>query len=264
MRNIPLCRLWLIVSVLCLVVSVPVMAQSGDETNKQSGPRTIAKQLLEKLEAALGKTLNGNQKKQILQSTKVLFQDVKALQQVFVQQISAITKLSQEDVAQLLPPLQTYRARKEKVILKIETMLGRKLTPEELSAMHKTVQEQMKSLQPLHKDYTEQVAFISTVPREKVVEILGAVGLAKTERGNFGKGMTLLQRFDKNKDDKLTKDEIPFLWSKLAAADLDQDGALTQEELQQFRQKHHTNKQPQPEPTPSPDEPTGEGESEQE
>ena len=42
----------------------------------------------------------------------------------------------------------------------------------------------------------------------------------------------LIQRFDEDKNEELTKDELPdMLWQRLARADADEDGVLTKEEL---------------------------------
>ncbi len=48
----------------------------------------------------------------------------------------------------------------------------------------------------------------------------------------------LVARWDKNKDGKLTKDEVPErAWQFLSKADADNDGAVTPEELQSAREK---------------------------
>ena len=66
----------------------------------------------------------------------------------------------------------------------------------------------------------------------------------------------LFERFDKNKDGKLTKDEVPGpMWEHLSKADVNKDGAVTKEEFEaahkkmqeHFRQKmteEHRGKQP--------------------
>jgi hypothetical protein len=46
----------------------------------------------------------------------------------------------------------------------------------------------------------------------------------------------LFARFDANKDGKLTKDEVPApVWSRLSVADLNGDGAVTMDEVMEFR-----------------------------
>jgi Ca2+-binding EF-hand superfamily protein len=50
----------------------------------------------------------------------------------------------------------------------------------------------------------------------------------------------LFSRFDKNKDGKLTKDEVPEpIWEHLSKADANHDGAVTKEELEAARKKMH-------------------------
>ena len=61
----------------------------------------------------------------------------------------------------------------------------------------------------------------------------------------FGpRGMTfptpaeLIAKFDKNKDGKLTKDEVPpWLWEHISKADTKGDGAITKEELEAAHKK---------------------------
>jgi Ca2+-binding EF-hand superfamily protein len=63
----------------------------------------------------------------------------------------------------------------------------------------------------------------------------------------FGhRGMTppsaadLIAKFDKNKDGKLTKDEVPAgLWEHISKADTNGDGAVTKDELEAFHKKMH-------------------------
>lgn len=50
----------------------------------------------------------------------------------------------------------------------------------------------------------------------------------------------LFSRFDKNKDGKLTKDEVPApIWEHLSKADANHDGAVTKDELEAMRKKMH-------------------------
>ncbi len=44
----------------------------------------------------------------------------------------------------------------------------------------------------------------------------------------------VFERSDKNKDGKLTKDELPdFFWQRLSAADADKDGSVSKAELEE-------------------------------
>ncbi len=43
----------------------------------------------------------------------------------------------------------------------------------------------------------------------------------------------MLERFDKNKDGKLTKSELPeFIWDRLSKADANGDGEITKDEIE--------------------------------
>ncbi len=58
------------------------------------------------------------------------------------------------------------------------------------------------------------------------------------ERFDTNKVDDLFSRFDKNKDGKLTKDEVPAaVWQRISKADANHDGAVTEEELRAFRKK---------------------------
>lgn len=48
----------------------------------------------------------------------------------------------------------------------------------------------------------------------------------------------MLEHGDKNKDGKLTKDEVPgFMWTRLTTADTDKDGAVSKTELEEHFKK---------------------------
>lgn len=77
---------------------------------------------------------------------------------------------------------------------------------------------------------------------KKILTLFLAAGLAATltcdlamaqGRGKKGhRGGQLFARFDKNKDGKLTKSEVPAkLWARLVKADANKDGAVTKAEL---------------------------------
>ena len=55
----------------------------------------------------------------------------------------------------------------------------------------------------------------------------------------------LLGRADKNKDGKLTKDELPEAgWTRLSAADTDKDGAISKAELEAHIKHRHNAAKP--------------------
>lgn len=48
----------------------------------------------------------------------------------------------------------------------------------------------------------------------------------------------MMERFDKNKDGKLSKGELPDpMWERISRADANGDAALSKEELDTFREK---------------------------
>ena len=72
-----------------------------------------------------------------------------------------------------------------------------------------------------------------------VLGLILAAALAPTANAQTRPGgdhvLQLFARFDANKDRKLTKDEVPApVWSRLSAADLDGDGAVTMEEVVKY------------------------------
>lgn len=77
---------------------------------------------------------------------------------------------------------------------------------------------------------------------KKILTLFLAAGLAATltcdlaiaQRGGKKghRGGQLFAKFDKNKDGKLTKNEVPAkLWARLVKADANKDGAVTKAEL---------------------------------
>jgi len=70
----------------------------------------------------------------------------------------------------------------------------------------------------------------------------GMPGKAGMTKGGGGRrGMTtdqVFQRFDKNKDGKLTKSEVSAsVWQRMSKADTNGDGAVTKDELKKAREK---------------------------
>ena len=69
----------------------------------------------------------------------------------------------------------------------------------------------------------------------------------------------LLERFDKNKDGKLTKSELPeFLWDRLSKADANSDGEITKDEIEAHMKTIHPDstskpKEPAPADKPAPE-----------
>lgn len=58
-----------------------------------------------------------------------------------------------------------------------------------------------------------------------------------------------MERMDKNKDGKLTKDEAPeFLWERISRADANSNGEVSKEELEAHAKTHRPERTPRPEP----------------
>ncbi len=93
------------------------------------------------------------------------------------------------------------------------------VTKEELEAVHKKMQEQFRQK-------AQEWAAASKGPQ------------AGPTHGRKPRGAGLLDQFDKNKDGKLTKDEVPApLWERIANADANKDGTVTKEELEAVHKK---------------------------
>lgn len=74
---------------------------------------------------------------------------------------------------------------------------------------------------------------------------------------------SLLEHFDKNKDGKLTKDELPeFLWNRLSKADTNSDGEITKDEIEAHMKSIRSDGTSKPEERRSDDKPTTEAANE--
>ena len=68
----------------------------------------------------------------------------------------------------------------------------------------------------------------------------GRPGLHRAGFGGPPSADRLLEHADKNKDGKLTKDELPeAAWTRLSAADTDKDGAVSKSELEAHIKQRH-------------------------
>ena len=62
---------------------------------------------------------------------------------------------------------------------------------------------------------------------------------------------------DRNRDGKLSKDELPeAAWSRLSAADADKDGFISKAELEDFMKQHRSRRQPAADPQKPVEKPT--------
>lgn len=62
---------------------------------------------------------------------------------------------------------------------------------------------------------------------------MGPGASAARGRGGPPSPSVLIEQFDKNKDSKLTKEELPeFLWSRLSKADANSDGEISKDEIE--------------------------------
>jgi len=70
---------------------------------------------------------------------------------------------------------------------------------------------------------------------------------------------SLLGHFDKNKDGKLTKSELPeFLWNRLSKADANSDGEISKDEIEAHMQAIRPDGTSKPEERRSEDKPASE------
>jgi Ca2+-binding EF-hand superfamily protein len=251
-------------------LSITPACQEGDEENppeqeittqppanpQTPGHQKARMQFIPKLEAKLGQPLTPEQKKGVALAAQEFMKSMRASQSKFVQAVSAITDISEEEIGEIMPKIGQGMAGGEKnMISKLEATLGRKLTPEELQKIAAADQERKNSMAPVFKKFANDIAATTGLPMEQVLEVLPQGGLQgqgqQNRRGRGNMMANMFQRFDKNKDGKLSKNEVPaFLWKRFSRADADHDSMISKQEFENARKKPMGRPEGKPEEPP--------------
>ena len=134
--------------------------------------------LLQKIEAKTGKALTVDQRKELGQAAQAMAAALKAEQQKFITAIAAASGVTETQVAEMMPKVgQDNTGFDMNMIPKLEKILGRSLTPDELQKIREADDAKKAAMKPIQEQLAEEAARISGLNKEDVLEMLPKIGL---------------------------------------------------------------------------------------
>ncbi|OGW87617.1 MAG: hypothetical protein A3A81_04700 [Omnitrophica bacterium RIFCSPLOWO2_01_FULL_45_10b] len=162
-------------ALIFLVLTWSHGAQSAEITPTKSLAKTIAFEgtFLEKIESQRGAPLTEGEKQRFIQTIQAIMEAVKVQRFEFIQKISQITKLSPTQISQIMPKIgRKARPLDENMIPKIEVLLGRTLTTDEMHEIHAADQERKQAMAPIREGFVTQLTLVTGLSPEAVSTIL--------------------------------------------------------------------------------------------
>lgn len=174
-------------TVLSMAVAAPTFA--GGKANKADKPNhkqdnggqaQRGEKIFAKIEEKLGKELTAEQKQQITETTRHTMQDMKPIQQSFIQNIATAVKISPDEVKAAIKIKQPKVKGQGKQALDpesricsaLEAKLDRKLTDEEIKAIEAAIETRKTDAKPIQHDYVEAMAKITGLTADQLTEIV--------------------------------------------------------------------------------------------
>ena len=152
-------------------------ARRAPQPNRAHQPQMDG-MLLQKIEAKLGKALTVEQRKELGQAAQTMAAALKAEQQKFIAAIAAASGVTEAQVAEMMPKVgQDNTGFDKNMMPKLETILGRPLTPDELQKIREADDAKKAAMKPIQEKLAENAARISGLKKEDVLEMLPKIGL---------------------------------------------------------------------------------------
>jgi hypothetical protein len=171
-----------LITLLCIATISPAFAGAKrDKPNKQKQQQNDTQRgekLFEKIQDKLGHELTADQKQQITQAQRTMAQDLKPLQQGFLQSIADSLKLSTDEVKQAIkaqaqqPKVKGQHDPAARITAALETHLNRKLTEDESKAITSAIDARKEAAKPIQQKFADELAKITGLSAEDVKTIL--------------------------------------------------------------------------------------------
>lgn len=134
--------------------------------------------LMSKIEVRLGQPLTPDQRRQFLAATTESKAGLREKQINFVRDIASITGLPQDEIAAMMPKIgESNEGFDKNMIPKIESKLGRKLSPGELAGIRKADQEKKDGMKPVREKLIQSISGFTGLTPDEVGAMLPKVGL---------------------------------------------------------------------------------------
>lgn len=152
-------------------------ARRAPQPNRAHQPQ-MGGMLLQKIEAKTGKALTVDQRKELGQAAQAMAAALKAEQQKFIAAIAAASGVTEAQVAEMMPKVgQDNTGFDKNMMPKLEKILGRPLTPDELQKIREADDAKKAAMKPIQEKLAENAARISGLKKEDVLEMLPKIGL---------------------------------------------------------------------------------------
>lgn len=161
---------------LALGIGSNTLAQNAPPTRpQQNAPRGV---FIQRLEAQLGRPLSAQQRQQLGGASRETMESLRAAQGTFIQRISQITGVSVAQIREMVPQIgQPNEGFDKNMIPKIEAVLGRSLTPEQLTQIRAVDQEKRAAMLPIQERFAQRVSQITGLSTAQIQGMLPRIGL---------------------------------------------------------------------------------------
>lgn len=148
-----------------------------NKDEKENEPVVKKSQLMQKIEAKLGRELTGDEKRAYLVAVRKAISEIETIQQKFVKDISDITDITTDKIWDWIPqqgkePDPKYK----KMFSKIEKEMGRKLKQSEIDEIMKADKNKKKAIFADQEKFAKELSGITGIPVKDIMLMLPKAG----------------------------------------------------------------------------------------
>jgi hypothetical protein len=159
-------------------VTGSAVAQNRAPAAQRQRPNGAGFNLIQKLEAQLGAPLSAEQKRQIAEAGRATREALIPAQNQFVQQVSQAIGVSEAQIRAMMPTIGQQNNNFDKnIIPKIEAILGRSLTAQEIAEIGRADREKKAAMLPVQDSFAQQISQITGLPAMQIKGLLPQIVL---------------------------------------------------------------------------------------